>query len=266
MGTYKDFFCHLSSCLGKDFTKLLIGSDDEIAMHQAIEQSFPNCIHLLCIKHLKDNLARYLTDNVGTSLGKRNSLVHNVFELLKCKNKSEFTDMEKEILGRCKNMKCTKVINYLKNRIFPNLNKKVWSRRRLLSSWWTNNNNESLNHVLKSLTDWKLQKIPQLIETLYKAIKSQYLDVKKPFVKTGPYYLMPLYHCFVITPNEWQDKSNVEQNLHYNQFLLFKPRQNPNISTSTDQNLITVKPSQNSGKKIDQKTRSRSNKTTSYPK
>ncbi|WAR14446.1 hypothetical protein MAR_004551 [Mya arenaria] len=38
---------------------------------------------------------------------------------------------------------------------------------------WTNNNCESANHVLKSAIQWKMQDLPQLIETLLGIVKGE---------------------------------------------------------------------------------------------
>ena len=54
---------------------------------------------------------------------------------------------------------------------------------------WTNNNAESMNHVLKQATQWRLQQMPQLIETLSGVATFQLKGIKRALLATGEYIL-----------------------------------------------------------------------------
>ena len=61
--SYSTFFSHLKVKLsGVDTTKLVFGTDDEKAMVNAITSSFPNSQHILCTRHLRQNVNQKLTD------------------------------------------------------------------------------------------------------------------------------------------------------------------------------------------------------------
>ena len=62
--TYYKFLCHLNSKLGYP-SKLKIGSDEEKAIKNDINQAFEEPIHVLCTKHLKDKVRRYPKDKEG---------------------------------------------------------------------------------------------------------------------------------------------------------------------------------------------------------
>ena len=76
---YLSFFNHLSAILTDGLSpedqNIIIGSDDEKALRKAIKQAFPNATQLLCTRHLRNNVLRYLTDKVPTA---RNDTVNYI--------------------------------------------------------------------------------------------------------------------------------------------------------------------------------------------
>ena len=46
-----------------DTTKLVIGTDDERALVNAIKAAFPQSQHILCTRHLRQNASQKLTDD-----------------------------------------------------------------------------------------------------------------------------------------------------------------------------------------------------------
>ena len=52
---YKFFNCLSFELKAASFNHLIVGTDDEQALHQAITKAFPDCQHILCIRHLKAN-------------------------------------------------------------------------------------------------------------------------------------------------------------------------------------------------------------------
>ena len=61
--SYSTFFTHIKTKLsGVDTRKLVIGTDDEKGMFNAITSSFPDSNHILCTRHLRQNVNQKLTD------------------------------------------------------------------------------------------------------------------------------------------------------------------------------------------------------------
>ena len=75
---YSDFFNHLKVKLAtNDTNNMVIRTDDERAMVNAITSSFPNSKHILCTRHLKQNVNQKLT-NSAVDKTERNMLIQNV--------------------------------------------------------------------------------------------------------------------------------------------------------------------------------------------
>ena len=94
----------------------------------------------------------------------------------------------------------------LKSRILRHVNKHRWQNAQTLPLW-TNNACESLNAVLKLDIDWKPQKIPDLIETLCKAVTFQINGLKASLSGSGVYSLAPGYGHYLVPSVVWRSKS-----------------------------------------------------------
>jgi hypothetical protein len=71
--TYFTFLSHIRQKIGD--TDIIIGSDEEKAITKAISNTFPTATHLLCTKHMKDNIRRNLQDKIGCSREDREKIV-----------------------------------------------------------------------------------------------------------------------------------------------------------------------------------------------
>lgn len=71
--SYFKFLNHLNSKLSFP-SGLKVGRDEEKAIKNAINQSFHKLCHLLCTKHLKDNVRRYLKDKDGCRAKERETI------------------------------------------------------------------------------------------------------------------------------------------------------------------------------------------------
>lgn len=60
--TYCDFLAKIRSSLGYDLPeeKLTFGTDEEMALVNAIKTTFPGANHILCARHLQENALRNL--------------------------------------------------------------------------------------------------------------------------------------------------------------------------------------------------------------
>ena len=236
--TYYEFFNCLSFELkAASFNHLIVGTDDEQALHKAITKAFPDCQHILCIRHLKANLQHYLTHKTGAKLDIRNKLISLVFSLLKSKDDIEFEVKKEEVLEKCKSC-CADIIPYLNSRLIPLITEKVWNKRHIVSLNWNNNNAESFNHVLKCKTNWQQLSLPNLIKMLQEEVTSQYKDLEKAIVKLGPFKLSEKFQKFQLTYMQWSSKSEKEKEKHINAFMS-KTVVDKSEGMSTDLTLIT---------------------------
>ncbi|XP_078493090.1 uncharacterized protein LOC144748661 [Ciona intestinalis] len=164
--TFSFFFTQLGSVIGPHHDKMIFGTDDEQAMHKAITYAFPYCTHILCFKHLRDNLVDYLKDKVGADKQLRKQILQLMDKILDTKNEIDFAVAEFKLIEFCETY-CTSLQSYLKERFLVLLRTKVWEFRNLepIGDRWTNNNAESYNHVIKCKFQWK-QKIADIVTTL----------------------------------------------------------------------------------------------------
>ena len=62
-----------------DISQLAIGTDDKQAIRKAIREVLPSVTNILCFRHLKNNLTRYLQKNVGLIESERRRVVQDIF-------------------------------------------------------------------------------------------------------------------------------------------------------------------------------------------
>ena len=110
----------------------------------------------------------------------RKRLVGKVlYDLLTAQDDEEFTQQQAELLAYVREH-CLDMLLCIETSCISKLKQKAWGRRHLLQDgWWSNNNNKSINHTLKACLNWKTKKLPDLTETLYGYVQSQYNDVHR---------------------------------------------------------------------------------------
>jgi hypothetical protein len=84
---------------------------------------------------------------------------------------------------------------------------------------WTNNNCESLNNILKLSTNWKILKLPDLIEKMHSIVKLQYADMRRALHGHGNYELPPKLKHLVLPNTIWMTKNEDERKKHFQKFL-----------------------------------------------
>ena len=94
--TYFEFF----SCINMElkcssYERFIVGIDDEVALHLAVLKAFPDCEHVLCTRHLEQNLRHYLQAKIGTSAMLASALTDATFAILDAKDSTEFEGKKK---------------------------------------------------------------------------------------------------------------------------------------------------------------------------
>ena len=84
--TYHAFFSHLRSQIDDSINgievggrNLLVGSDEEKALTKAIQQSFPSSHHILCRRHIEENVKRHLRRKVGANDKQIKAVMSDIF-------------------------------------------------------------------------------------------------------------------------------------------------------------------------------------------
>ena len=164
--TYQRFLSHLQGQLHDiDPAKIIFGTDGEKAIMNAIDSCFPASIHILCTRHLKENL-RYNLQNCMTN-PEVEEILNSIFSrstgLLTIESDLAYKEIEREIREKHSLPYLDAFLLKVQQEIFEAMKKTYFGIPKL----WTNNNNESYNNVIKLQTDWKIMKLPALIDLLH---------------------------------------------------------------------------------------------------
>jgi hypothetical protein len=178
--TYHTFFSYLSARLNVNninqiehavSNMLIFGSDEEKGITSALKECFPKSLNILCTRHVKENLIRYLRDKVGMSNRKRDTLVEQIFHGDSCLMSSVNVDSyDAKCISILADIGEVEVIQYLEKQIFPSLKNNIVAREHYvtLPKTWTNNNCESANNILKRAAKWTPKQLPELVDMLYR--------------------------------------------------------------------------------------------------
>ena len=118
---------------------------------------------------------------------------------------------------------------------------------------WTNNNCECLNHVLKHYTQWRMQKIPDLVDKLRELVDAQFLEADRAIVGRGDFMLAPSHAKHWLTVDVWTSMSATQRDKAAKACFRLP---GPSTVTSTDGEL-TVPSTPGAGKKPHQRKRRR---------
>ena len=83
------------------------------------------------------------------------------------------------------------------------------------------------------MCDWKVQKIPDLIEKLYKIVQLQYTDTRRALYGMGNYVIAPWMAKFKVSQANWAAKSKSEKEAWFRKFLKGVPKEDK-TTRSTD--------------------------------
>ncbi|KAK7505537.1 hypothetical protein BaRGS_00003282 [Batillaria attramentaria] len=212
--TFQVFFSHLSHKLRK-VSSPIIGSDDELAVRNAVAHTFPESSLLLCTRHLKENLCRYMADKIGVPAEVRQQVKAQVF-LCNLDSQEEVDRLK----ARVKKIS-PQLENYLSERVLTALqgNKQTEARYPFLKSReWTNNNAESVNHIFKQAIDWKPQPLPKLISTIEETVLAQQKNFEKSLISMGDFALDASFAKLQRSQASWATLTSKGKNALINKF------------------------------------------------
>ena len=209
-----DIYCHLFSKFAALFSevnvsKLIIGSDDEHALRKAIRKVLPNSSNVICTRHIRNNISRYLQDTVGLNEHGRQQVLTYIFGrqgVITMSNLDDYDDKMEELKGLVTRLSGnTRFNKYVDTTVAEALRDGVIKPclRGEISTSWTNNNCESVNNVLKTAVNWKKMQLHLLTEELRGIIISQERDVVRALHGSGNFCLTPATKHYEVSPNDW---------------------------------------------------------------
>lgn len=272
--SYHRFFSHLKGRLSADIAgselggkSIVLGSDEEKALVKALQQNFPSATHVLCSRHVKNNVSRYLHHSAGANDEQVRVIQQEIFGedgLLSSADTSAFDlrgmELQEQYAYQIPSFAAyfDKLLQVLRNQIYkPTID-------GFIPLNWTNNNCESINHILKLCTNWKLLKVPELIKKLHNIVKLQEADVRKAVHGQGNYELSPLATTFRVPHSVWMTMTSEAKEAAMSKFYKGTIRESKMV-VSCDQKL-TIPATPKQAKKPGQKTRCKATRTKSFPK
>lgn len=172
-----------------------------------------------------------------------------------------YLEKELEILEEYKDFG----VDYLKNKLFPTLKSKVFEPRFLnpkIPFHWKNNNCESMNFKFKLLGDWRLSKLPQLVQLIQEIHDNQLLNIRGAIHGRGNFELANSSKHLFVFHTAWVAMSEQQRSKCLLKFI--KHFDNSDFQISGDGNL-KIPTTSKIAKKPGQIKRVRNAKTTSWP-
>jgi hypothetical protein len=246
--TYVDMFTHLRSTIDSAVVNtelrlsasVVIGSDAERGLTKAIREVFHESTHLLCVKHLKDNVVDYMRNKCGVQQSRRNQIVDRLFGdggLVNADDSVAFKERADALAADCESISAVLGQHFVRHVepalrmfVFEPRQRNNWIRRR-----WTNNACESINHLLKLSIDWRPRRLQELVDCLYKVVVVHMSDLRRALYSHGNYTVTEPFKRFLVAHTAWQAKTSEEKDAHFAAFLAFKPRaKHPKTVTSAN--------------------------------
>ena len=262
--TYAHFFGHLSGRLaGMDFQSLTLGSDDEKSIRKCMMHYFYRAATVACSRHLRENVGRKLDELVGKSSDIRRRLMDSIFGTTGLVTLDNITSFDTAI----ERLRATDGLlasgpadfrHYFDTRIVPLMRDNCVAG---LGSW-TNNNCESMNHVLKQAVQWRPNQVPDLIDKLRSIVDGQFAEADRAMIGRGDFVLRPDWAKHRLTFDCWSKMSTVQRQKAVSACFRL-----PSVPTSTSSDgAVDVPTTPGGGKKLNQKKRCRTERTTTVSK
>ena len=244
----------------------MFGSDEEKAMTKALRQCFPDSTHILCTRHLEENVRRQLRHNIGASDRSIQTVINDIFGsdgLVHAESECDF-DLQVMELTEKYQKEIPDFVTYFSKNV-DNIKYHVWKPRSedVVHLNWTNNSCESMNNILKLSANWKALRLPELVDKLYQIVQLQYKDIRRSLHGQGNYALAPWTKKFQVNNAVWEAKSEEEKQQLFMKLLKFKVQKQKTVTSSDGK--LTIPKTATTARKPGQRKRVRNAKTTTIP-
>lgn len=271
--TYCVFFEYLKRKTRQCSSQPVLGSDDETAMRKAMKDAFPESGTLVCERHLQQNAADYLTNNVGVTSVSKKRVINSLFGTQGLSDAADLVTFElrsdtargviSENAPGFMDYYSSRIHRLMKDNLQVSINQRI---NGLDCAHWMNNGCESANHQLKILVDWKSKSLTQLVDALYKEVQSQRTGVERAFIDRGHQFtLVPEFAHYRMHAHVYEQKTDKQKEKRMAKFLREYKPVHPRAVSSDDGRLTVLKAS-NGGKKPGQTKRKRCARTRTVKK
>jgi len=166
-----------------------------------------------------------MRNKCGVQQTVRTRLIERMFGEAGILNANDSVDFERQadnLVGECERVS-SQLREHFTRHMRPAIQKCVfeprqqnqWLRRR-----WNNNACKSVNHVLKLSVNWRLRRLPDLVECLHKVVEMQIADLRRALHSQGNFEVTPPFGNFVVV---WQSMSAEDKDAHVASFVAYRP-------------------------------------------
>ena len=198
-----------------------IGSDDEGGLTKAIDNVFPNAARLLCSKLIKNNVTDHIKNKLQITKDQRSDIMSTLFGDNGIINADDTTDFDVRSENLCSSFPV--FAEYFNSKLKTRMLKHVIRPNTRL---WTNNNCERMNHRFKISTDWKPQRLLELVNTIHDIVRLHFADLKKALSRQGSSELECAFQHLYVPHTVWTSKTATEKENIFARFL-----KNRNVNT-----------------------------------
>ena len=190
------------------------GSDGAKSIVNAISFVFPSSAQLVCTRHVRKNIERYLIKSRAT-IDQRRRLLQFIFDspeaLVQSKTEEEFEermDILREISEGVRNEddhdenSSNNFFNWFERYQSNVFRQHMLASVRLSLNYvdmsgnprlYYNNDVEAMNHVLKVAANWEVKSLSDVIDIIDRVIMTQKNDLIRSLYDTGDWELVPPY-------------------------------------------------------------------------
>ena len=268
---YGNMFAKIANRFGESgVTNLVIGSDDEFALRRAIRDNMPQADNILCTRHLKKNVDEYLQNTIGLNESDRHKVQDSIFGVdgaVSADDTVSYEEKLSEVKSVAQRLSGSNGFDkYVEGRLSNLLKTGIVdpARRHNVQRNWTNNNSESVNHILKSVINWKALPLPSLIEALRSVIITQEKDIERALLGMGNFKLSPNMLQYRVATTDWAVMNDAAKQRKFWDFVCDR-KAAKNIVSSSDGKLNVLK-TPSGGKKPGQRKRKKAERATSVKK
>ena len=240
-----------------------LGSDRQMEMYNGFKYHMPDLKHVICKKHIEDNIKSYL-NNKNIAKANQESLLNDIFiDLTNCFDDDDFDETFEILKGKWDEID-PDIHKWFKRYQTQGFKSSMTTCRRvdagLADKYFYNNANESANKLLKAHINRK-SSIPKLVEEWVKVCTTQKNNCERTIIGEGLFKLKGQYCHLKVNKSVWYKKTGKHRLKSLDK--LFTAFHKPESST-TKTSLLAVAvedSSKRKGRKLNENPRKRTKHT-----
>lgn len=265
VNVYKAFAADLVNCDDRLKNIKYLGSDRQMEIYNGFKSHMPGLGHMLCKKHLEDNVSEYLS-NKSVPGTERQKVLSDIFGYLACcKNEEEYEVSLSEVKRKWDKINVDLYpwfIRYQSNAFKRSMLSTERQRAGLGDKFFYNNANESVNKLIKDRVSRKTS-LTEFVKHWESLSQEQQNNCERAMIGAGKYDVKVQFNYLKIDSSKWCTLSLKQRELAINRFMEgFNGETESNIRTKAKSTkslfqVMTRGVNKNSGRKPQQTIRKR---------